>query len=186
MTDSDNQNNFEYYFMQSKSDAAYPMIDLLNEHAEIIEAQLGDPLPRRPVLADYLTGAKDFVTKRVAQVMMSMNMEGVRISPIKLADRKGGYIDDYYVIFVDDNTYEALDKTNSEYEYDEECEFYFIEKIVLDKEALAKIPLNKRLGWRLDEDPGTYLYHESVINEIKKLQPTGVEFIHLDDYEGFS
>ncbi|QYN50693.1 imm11 family protein [Apibacter sp. ESL0404] len=176
--------DFEYYFMESKEDQAYPMIDLLDENGEIIEAQLGDPLPRRPILADYLTGAKDFVTKKIADVMLAMNMEGVRIVPIELSDQKGGYIEDYYCIYVDDNTYEALDKEKSDYEYDEECDMYYINGYVLDREVLKKIPLNKRLGWRLLEDPGIYLYHKSVIDEIKKLNPTGVEFINIEEYEG--
>ena len=176
--------DFEYYFMESKEDQAYPMIDLLDEYGEIIEAQLGDPLPRRPILADYLTGAKDFVTKKIADVMLAMNMEGVRIVPIELSDQKGGYIEDYYCIYVDDNTYEALDKEKSDYEYDEECDMYYISEYVLDREVLKKIPLNKRLGWRLLEDPGIYLYHKSVIDEIKKLNPTGVEFINIEEYEG--
>ncbi|WP_303849599.1 DUF1629 domain-containing protein [Apibacter mensalis] len=176
--------DFEYYFMESKEDQAYPMIDLMDENGEIIEAQLGDPLPRRPILADYLTGAKDFVTKKIADVMLAMNMEGVRIVPIELSDQKGGYIEDYYCIYVDDNTYEALDKEKSDYEYDEECDMYYINEYVLDREVLKKIPLNKRLGWRLLEDPGIYLYHKSVIDEIKKLNPTGVEFINIEEYEG--
>ncbi|QII71383.1 imm11 family protein [Apibacter sp. B2966] len=176
--------DFEYYFMKSKEDQTYPMIDLLDQSKEIIEAQLGDPLPRRPILADYLTGAKDFVTKKIADVMLAMNMEGVRIVPIELSDQKGGYIEDYYCIYVDDNTYEALDKEKSDYEYDEECDMYYINGYVLDREVLKKIPLNKRLGWRLLEDPGIYLYHKSVIDEIKKLNPTGVEFINIEEYEG--
>ena len=176
--------DFEYYFMKSKEDQTYPMIDLLDQSKEIIEAQLGDPLPRRPILADYLTGAKDFVTKKIADVMLAMNMEGVRIVPIELSDQKGGYIEDYYCIYVDDNTYEALDKEKSDYEYDEECDMYYINEYVLDREVLKKIPLNKRLGWRLLEDPGIYLYHKSVIDEIKKLNPTGVEFINIEEYEG--
>ena len=176
--------DFEYYFMESKEDQAYPMIDLMDENGEIIEAQFGDPLPRRPILADYLTGAKDFVTKKIADVMLAMNMEGVRIVPIELSDQKGGYIEDYYCIYVDDNTYEALDKEKSDYEYDEECDMYYINEYVLDREVLKKIPLNKRLGWRLLEDPGIYLYHKSVIDEIKKLNPTGVEFINIEEYEG--
>lgn len=184
MKNTNNENNFEYYFMESKDDETYPMFDICEEHDDILEAELGDPLPRRPVLADYHTGAKDFVSKRVAEAMMAMNMEGVRIVPLKLSDRKGGYIEDYYCVFVDDNTYEALDKENSEYEYDEDCELYFFDKIVLDKDALRKIPLNRRLGWRLLEEPGMYLYHESVVEKIKELNPTGVRFIHLDDYEG--
>ncbi|MWP49042.1 MULTISPECIES: DUF1629 domain-containing protein [unclassified Gilliamella] len=184
MKNTNNMNDFEYYFMQRKGDQAYPMIDILDEDAETVEAELGDPLPRRPVLADYLTGSKDFVTKRIADVMMAMNMEGVRIVPVELSDRKGGYIEDYYCIYVDDNTYEALDKTKSDYEYDEECKLYFINKVVLDKEVLKKIPLSKRLGWRLREEAGTYLYYKTVVDEIKKLEPTGVVFINIEEYQG--
>ncbi|MWP49539.1 MULTISPECIES: DUF1629 domain-containing protein [unclassified Gilliamella] len=183
MENTNNMSDFEYYFMERKEDQAYPFVAILEHNNDLVEAQLDDPLPRHPVLANYLKGSKDFVTKNIAEVMMSMNMEGVRIVPVELSDRKGGYIEDYYCIYVDDNTYEALDKTKSDYEYDEECKFYFIDKVVLDTEALKKIPLSKRLGWRLFEEPGTYLYHKTVVDEIKKLEPTGIVFINVEDYE---
>lgn len=99
---------------------------------------MGDPLPKCPILADYLTGSKDFVSKKIANIMLAMDMEGVRILPIELSDRKGGYINNYYCIYVDSNTFEALDKEKSDYEYDEECNMYFINKYVLDKEVLKK------------------------------------------------
>lgn len=96
--------------MMPKGDQAFPMIDLLDQRKEIIKAQLGDPLPKCPILADYLTGSKDFVSKKIANIMLAMDMEGVRILPIELSDRKGGYINNYYCIYVDSNTFEALDQ----------------------------------------------------------------------------
>jgi hypothetical protein len=93
---------------------------------------------------------------------------------------KGKLYDDYVCIIVDNNTYEALDKEKSIYEY--RNRMYHIHKLVLDRNALEKIPLNKRFGMRLKEAPGYYLYHQSVVDAIMALEPTGMYFVDIEDH----
>jgi hypothetical protein len=88
-------------------------------------------------------------------------------------------MEDYICINVEDNTYEAMDKEKSDFEYD--CGSYWINKIVLDREILKDIPLNKRLGFRLREKPGYPLYHKSVVEAILALEPTGVYFENIEE-----
>ncbi|WP_128330634.1 hypothetical protein [Apibacter sp. HY039] len=180
--------DFEYYIMKSKEDQAYPMIDILEFGNESIQAQIGEPVPRNPVMADFLTGAKDFVTKPIAKVMQALDMKGVQFTSVELSDLKGGIIEDYICIDVNNNTYEALDKEKTVFDNefdddDDDDDFYFIKKMVLDRKALQKIPLQERLGFRLYEAPGYYLYHKSVIDEIKKMNPSGVTFVNIEEYE---
>jgi hypothetical protein len=100
---------------------------------------------------------------------------------------KGEIIEDYICVDVDNNTYVALDKEKSIYtkddDDDEDMVFYTVEKVVLDQKVLSEIPLNKRLGFRLKESPGDYLFHESVIEKIQRLNPTGVFFVNIEEYE---
>jgi hypothetical protein len=130
-------------------------------------------------MADFLSGPLDFVRKRIADVMQSLNMEGVRFIPTKLTFPKGEIMEDYICINVEDNTYVAMDKEKSDFSYKHRS--YWINKIVLDREILKDIPLNKRLGFRLREEPGEYLYHKSVVEAILALEPTGVYFENIED-----
>ncbi len=72
------------------------------------------------------------------------------------------------------------------YEVDDDDEneiIYTAQKVVIDREKLNKIQLNKRLGIRLKEAPGYYLYHQSVVDAIMTLEPTGLYFQDIEDYE---
>ena len=168
--------NSKYYFVKPKSDQAYPLVDILEEDDDLWELELSSPVPRKPVMADFLSGAKDVFDKRIADVMQSMNMEGVQFFPAEIDDTKGNIHDNYVCVIVDDNTYELADKERSVSTSDGK-------KMIIDREKLSEIPLNKRLGMRLREAPGYYLYHQSVVDAIMALEPTGMYFQDIEDYE---
>jgi hypothetical protein len=94
---------------------------------------------------------------------------------------KGEIIEDYICVVVDNNTYEAMDKEKSDFTMGRRS--YNISKVVLDKKVLEEIPLTKRLGFRLKEAPGYPLFHESVIEKIQALNPTGVFFVDIEEYD---
>ena len=174
------QNNFDYYLMRRKGDQAYPLLKIVDEESEIMELVFNSPVPANPVLADYLSGPEDFVTKKISEAMQKLGMDGVEFIPTRLTGKDGAVIEEYVCISVDCNTYEAMDKEKSEFEY--EYGSYWIEKIVLDIDILKNIPFNKRLGFRLREAPGYSLYHKSVVDAIISLNPTGVYFQNIEEY----
>ena len=138
--------NYKYYFAQSKSDDTYPLvyvnlIDYRRGATDKVEVELRNPIPRKPVMCDFHVGNKDIFHKRIADVMKSFDIEGVEFLPAEIDDGKGNFYDDYVCVVVDDNTYEALDKEESIYEY--RNRIYRIQKLVLDKNALEKIPFEK-------------------------------------------
>jgi hypothetical protein len=57
-----------------------------------------------------------------------------------------------------------------------------LKKIVLDKEVLSGIPLEERLVYRSKEDSQFKLYHESVVEIIKSVNPTGMRFLNIEDW----
>jgi predicted glycosyltransferase len=80
-----------------------------------------------------------------------------------------------------DNKIEAMDKEKSEYEY--EFRIYSIYKFVLDREALKKIPLEKRLVFRLREALSRTVFHKSIVDAIMAENPTGVQFRPIENWE---
>lgn len=169
-----------YYIMRRKKDETYPLIKILDINSRPMKLTLSNPVPSRPVMADYLSGAEDFVTKRVVSAMQKMDLSGVRFIPTELPDKQGGIIKDYLCINVEENTYEAMDKQKSDYAYKDNC--FLINKIILDKNALESIPLNKRLAFRLSEAPGYNLYHKWLVESIRAINPTGVFFQNIEEY----
>ena len=180
--------NSKYYFVKRKGDQAYPIINLLNlgdvecGNSEILYAVIGgSTIPRNPVMADFLKSANDIFTQRIADVMQEMDMENVYFYPTHIDDTKGKIHDNYVCIDVADNTYELLDKELSNYFYENLC--YSISKLVINRKKLNEIPLNKRLGMRLREAPGYTLYHQSVVDAVMALEPTGMYFKDIEEHE---
>ncbi|WP_029903612.1 hypothetical protein [Prevotella sp. 10(H)] len=61
-------------------------------------------------------------------------------------------------------------------------EWVGIRKIVLDKECLSQIPIEERLMYKAKEDTGLKLYHESIINIIKSVDPKGLKFTPIEKW----
>lgn len=180
--------NYKYYFAQGKFDDTYPIVNVnlsryRREATDKVEVELRDPIPRNPVMADYHFGNKDIFHKRIADVMKSFDMEGIEFLPAEIDDGKGNIYDDYVCVVVDNNTYEALDKEKSDCFMDEDTLMYDIKKAVLDRNVLAKIPLKKRLGMRLEEAPGYYLFHQSVVDAVMALNPKGLYFQDIETHK---
>ena len=59
-----------------------------------------------------------------------------------------------------------------------------VEKIILDKGRLSKIPLKERLVYEATEDCAFTLYHESIVDIIKSVEPKGMKFIPVEEWRG--
>ncbi|GHT14496.1 hypothetical protein FACS189432_06520 [Bacteroidia bacterium] len=178
------ENEFEYYLIERKSDQAYPLIKEVGYEPDdinptLIEIEFNDPIPRNPVLADLLKGPENYVTSKIADVIKKLNIEGVRFIATELTDPKGNVYDDYFCLNVA-NKIEAMDKEKSEYVY--KYRVYSIRQFVLDRETLKKIPLEKRLVFRLREALSRTAFHKSVVDAIMAENPTGVQFRPIEEW----
>lgn len=116
----------------------------------------------------------------MTSLIQSFDAEGVNFVSTELTNPKGDVIDDYVAIIpFDENFYEALDKDNSKYVVKHGG--YWIDKLVLDKNVLKDIPLNRRLIWSLSEEPGETLFHSSIVKAIIALEPTDVFFQNIEE-----
>ena len=182
------ENEFNYYYIRRKGDKAYPLIKVVGAEEDddggivLMELQFNSPVPPNPVLADYLSGPDVFLSKRIIEKIKSLQPEGVLFVPTELTDTKGNKTDDYIAVLPgDDNYYEAMDKERSKYEIKHGG--YWIDKLALNTETLKKIPLKERLIFALSELPGKTLFHKSVADAIIELEPTGMVFVNIEDYE---
>ena len=178
--------NSKYYFVKRKGDQAYPLVNILNlgevEHGntDVLNVEMRTPIPQNPVMADFLSGGKDIFTCRITDVMQKMNMKGIRFFLAEVDDTRGVIYDNYVCVFADENTYELMDKELSKFIY--KYGVYRIQKLVLNRVELNKISLDKRLCLRLKEAPGYVLYHQSVVDAIMELEPTGMYFQDIEEY----
>ena len=181
-------NEFDYYLIERKSDETYPLImetgyepDDINP--KLIKIAFNSPVPRNPVMADYLKGAESFFTTRIADVITKLNIEGVKLIETKWAGKQKNLTEKYFCLNVT-NKIEAMDKEKSDYEY--EFRIYSIYKFVLDKEALKKTPLENRLIFKLREALSRVVFHKSVVDAIMAENPTGVQFRPIEEFGDFN
>ncbi|MDR2870589.1 MAG: hypothetical protein LBV04_09070 [Deferribacteraceae bacterium] len=72
---------------------------------------------------------------------------------------------------------------NAEYELDtNDGEIRSITKLILDKEILSNIPLEKRLIFSLQEDCSKYIYHKSMVDAIMATNPEGIIFTPIEEW----
>jgi hypothetical protein len=176
-------NDFDYYIIERKTDETYPLImetgyepDDINP--KLIKMAFNDPIPKKPVMADYLKGPENYFMAKIADIIMNLKLDYIKLIETKWVGKQKDIMEKYWCLNVD-NDIEAMDKEKSVYKKPRRA--YFIEKFVLDKVALEKIPLKKRLIFVLEEAPSRVVFHKSVVDLIMAVNPTGLQFKPIKD-----
>lgn len=141
------------------------------------------PVPRgKLTVGDYFWAVGDSVfSKRVIEVLTPMNIGGVQIIPATVFSNKGERYEDFFYLHIWRHI-EAMDKEKSDFKY--KYERYSIDRFVLDRKALAKIPLEERLIFKTREDRES-LFHRSIVEAIMDTDPVGVVFEHCETKETY-
>lgn len=79
-------------------------------------------------------------------------------------------------------TFSSFDEELSDCEEIDDDDWENIKKIVLNKEVLTSIPLKDRLVYVAKEDSQFRLYHESIVDIIKSVNPIGMRFIPIQEW----
>jgi len=187
-------NEFDYYLIDRNNWEAYPLIEITNfdelDYTTFMYIQFASPIPRNPVLADFLLGLYlpsfgYYFSRRIANAIEKMNIYGIRFISTELTDPKGNVSNDYFCLDVT-NRIAAMNQEKSEYKFkdyihdDSVNREYSIDKFVLDKVALKQTPLEKRLVFLLEEAGEEIVLHKSVVDAIIAEKPTGIQFHHLE------
>lgn len=142
---------------------------------------LADPEPNSPVMADYLRLLSDsMVTNKIQEVIESMEIGGVQLLPGRVKVNIGEYYE-YWLVYIYHRIEGCLDLEKSDFSGDPN-DINFMDKIILNNNAIEQIPIEKRLIFKIKEYPHREIYHQSVVDKIMETSPTGLKFWPLTDW----
>lgn len=193
--------DFEYYVIGRSTDKAYPLLDPKEDsrHTKLyigdnfsefcgkpipdplpVEFVFGDPIPRKPVIGDYFSEPESIVSKKIANVLLPMNITGIQLIPATVESNKGDVYEDLFWIYIH-HYIEAMDKKKTKFELSK-YGLYRFDRFLLDENVLKEIPLEERLVFKLKEKSSIKLYHRSVVDAIMATNPAGVMFTKVEDW----
>jgi len=150
------------------------------ESPQIMLFRLGKPVPKKPKMADYLSAPSSIVSKKIADVLMPLKIEGIQLLPARIRGKNDQLFIDYWAIHIYHNL-KCIDAERSDCTI-ESSGLEDVKKIFLDKKILGAMPLEKRLVFRLGEDSAYQLFHSSVVEAIIAVNPDGVKFTNIEDW----
>ena len=177
---------YEYFRIHRENNTMYPVItSIKNGEYQYETALIKNPQPmefvvkskgnRKYKVVDFHRSPYSVVSQKIYDVLCKINMEGVQYIPAAIIGKKDERHENYYYLHIC-NYIGALDKEKSICKWDKTANTADIEKLYLDKAALEKIPLEKRLVFKLKENPVFEIFHKSVVDQIMETKPEGIRF----------
>jgi hypothetical protein len=123
------------------------------------------------------------VSQKLYTVLSSMEISGIQLIPVSLMENNVIKYDNFWYVHIYNNL-NVLDK--------EKSRFFTIGNVEASRkileikfltEKLNKIHLEKRLIFRLNYTPGYIIIHKSIVQKLTALNPIGVQFIKISDYQ---
>jgi hypothetical protein len=182
----------EYYRIAISNDDAIPLLDpdtdcpiYLSkrepiENPELLLFQLGSPIPRKPKIVDYHSSPNSVISKKIFDVLFPLNIEGIQLLPAIIRGKNDEIFADYWAIHIY-NRIQCIDPALSDCEI-KSIRLSRVKKLVLDKNLLGTIPINKRLVFRLKEDTSYQLFHVSIVEAIMAVNPEGLRFVNIEQW----
>jgi hypothetical protein len=191
------ENEFDYYKINRENNPNYPAFDFIDvddgdiffeDYSDFsiqkIEMCLWKPKPKKPELVDFHSGASVIVFgKRIFDILEPLNLYNVQFIPAAVEVKKGTKVEEYWLMH-NSNHWECMDLKKSDCEISSHTgNVSWIRKIVLSPEKLSKVPLEKRLFFRMKEDYPTHLVHKSIVDKIMDISPKGLKFTQVEQWK---
>lgn len=188
--------DFEYFRIARAFDDAIPLLntdtDCPNylyeqtaiENPEPLLFQLGDPIPIKPKMGDYLSEPASVISKKIFDVLAPLNISTIQLLPARIRGKNDEIFSNYWAIHMLTEI-KCVDASLSNCEI-KRVRLAKVKKIVLDKNILSAIPLPERLVFRLQEDSSFQLYHSSIVEKILAANPSGVRFVNIEEWNDSS
>ena len=190
-------NELDYYLIDNDNNPNYPVLDykdvddgdIFYERGSVsgileLEMTLWKPAPRKPEIVDFhsVTSVLAFGSKLYA-VLEPLKLHNIQFIPASIEVKKEVRVNGYWLMH-NFNRLECMDLDKSDCDVDEDDgDVVWIRKIVLSPEKLSKVPLEKRLFFRMKEDFPTHLVHKSVVDKIMDINPKGVKFTPVESWK---
>jgi hypothetical protein len=186
------QDQFEYYRVHRDNDDSIPILAsdsgnpsyLYDEQPigdpKLMLFKLGKPVPKKPKMADYLSSPSCIISRKLLDVLDPLKVEGIQLLPAQVRGKNDEIFSDYWAIHIYHNL-KCVDTTLSDCVV-RNSGLGYVKKLVLDKKVLEKIPLDKRLIFRLGEDPAYQLFHISIVDAIMAVKPEGIRFTNIEEW----
>jgi hypothetical protein len=197
------ENEFDYYLIDSDNPGNVPLMveddkvdtggtDFLYQYITVSSDYVA-PIAFNPAIkiakprlidAMSLRGTCCIFSKKIYDVLNKHNIKYLQLVPAIIRGNKNETFDNYWIA----NIYQKVaffDEEETEFGYIGESTGTWndIEKIILDKEKLASIPLEERLVFVSKENPAFVLYHKSVVDIIMSINPEGIVFTNVEEWE---
>ena len=184
--------NKEYYVLYPDNNSNYPSIiaqlvpksrarPVIGDYT--LKILSDDPVPTNPEYVDYHTwGGVPVISPQFVSALKELDIHGIQ--SIKGTD--GDVIKElnlnYYLLHIH-NFIISMDMKKSKYRFNERIQSVSgVEKFTLDSEKLSKIPLEKRLVFRMKEYGVYNMFHQSVVDHLNKFDLKGMRFIPVTSW----
>lgn len=183
--------NKEYYIIGRKNIASAPLFDWAQlsfdfykgtpvEIKEPIKLRLGSPKPKNPKKMDYHSLPKPVLSEKLKNLLETLKIKGIQLLPAKVEVTKDEYWDYWFLHIY--NKFECIDTQKSSCLINKRERIISMDTIVLDNKKIEKIPLKDRLIF-IPKEYGSYeIFHESIVEKIDSLEPTGLTWTNLLDW----
>jgi hypothetical protein len=186
------ENEFEYFLMDK--DNGYCTYRLLNDDARDSKGTSFvyylEPAPKGKVgnlVFEPKTSKKpakmpdgfDFecrivFSKKIYDVLKDVSIKDFQLVPAIIRNNKGEEFPDYWIANIY-REFAFLDKEKSEAsDMEDDDDWGFIEKMVINKELMSRVPLAERLVYVSKESSGYVLWHKSIVDLIMSINPAGL------------
>ncbi|WP_164015790.1 imm11 family protein [Pyxidicoccus trucidator] len=145
-----------------------------------IQLRLGRPVPRAPVMVDYHSLPEPVVSERLKDALAALDLFGLQLVPADVKVKPDD-VRRYWLLHVF-NWIACIDRQSSATSLSRRGTVLGIDKLVLDEKVLQEIPLERRRVFCLDEFISTHLFHHSVVEQVLALNPEGVRFVRVDQW----
>jgi hypothetical protein len=177
--------NDEYYVLEPDNNNSYPMIEAdLEPHSQgrivsgdyELDLYLSDPIPRKPEYVDFHTAdSTPVVSKNMKDLLEPLEVYGIQF----LKGTRGDVIEelnlDYYLLHIYSRIV-CIDREKSDIDVSE-VRVSDVRSLVIDSEALLKIPEEQRLIFKVREYGVIQLFHKSIVDVIESAGLKGLRFI---------
>ncbi|MDR2924541.1 MAG: hypothetical protein LBU76_01050 [Azoarcus sp.] len=184
MIDNDNNPNYPILDYKDIDDGDIFLEDIPDFSIQKIEMCCAAPKPKKPELVNFHSVADVLAFENsLYAILEPLELYNVQFIPASIEVKKGTGIDGYWLMH-NYNHVECMDLEKSDCEISPRTEkVSWIRKIVLSPEKLSKVPLEKRLFFRMKEDYPTHLVHKSVVDKIMAINPKGVKFTPVETWK---